>query len=109
MRGLIALSDSRGTIKLDSGFCSSFNNLYFSFGCKVFPDEASITPLIMNEYQRLLRGNEDMFSDTVSTGMQENARTGLARAKMPGECDYFKQNPDVVLEFRTDAHRAMGF
>jgi hypothetical protein len=63
----------------------------------------------MNEYQRLLRGNEDLFSDTVSTGMQENARTGLARSKMPGECDYFKQNPDVVLELRTAAHRAMGF
>jgi hypothetical protein len=84
-------------------------NLYFSFGCKVFPDETSITPLILNEYKQLLRGNEDLFNDAVDSAMKESARAGLARSKEVGECDYFRQNPDVVLEFRSAAHKALGF
>jgi hypothetical protein len=90
-------------------FLTIIKNLYFSFGCKVFSDETSFTPLILNEYKQLLRGNEDLFNDAMDSAMKESARVGLARSKEAGECEYFTQNPDVVLEFRSAAHRALGF
>jgi hypothetical protein len=87
-------------------------NLYFALGCKVFPDETTVMPLLGIEYRSFFNGNLELAANEVQsiTAMTKTkALAGREMAAQPDACDYFKQHPEKVLAFRKAAQAAMGF
>jgi hypothetical protein len=78
-------------------------NMYFALGCKVFPDEVTVTPLLTNEYKLLLDANLEFAGEFEKIGnmMEAKALAGGALAAQPDACDYFKQHPEKVPALRT--------
>lgn len=77
-------------------------NLYFSVGCKVFPNEGAILPLIYNLSQTLDKTIIDLKGQD---RVREAARKGMEMASKDG-CSYWENNPDVVYSLRTAAQSA---
>ncbi|QAY95152.1 hypothetical protein CWB41_04910 [Methylovirgula ligni] len=91
-----------------ANFSEEVTNDFFALGCKVFPDEGAIDGMIGDQ-------RELLWDDAQSLGFQEwdisqLARTaadaGMTKAKLPGACDYWKQNPGKVIEIRRRAEAA---
>jgi hypothetical protein len=85
-------------------------NLYFAVGCKVFASEAAILPLISAQqdalFQQAQAGSGVIIDRELKGLMQSAARDGMTRASNLRACDYWKSNPQAVLDVRRLAEAA---
>jgi hypothetical protein len=76
-------------------------SLYFAIGCKVVPNEVSLTPYIHSLSQAFeARAHESGVHPNETSRMKQAATEGIAKAKEAGACGFWHQHPEMVKEIR---------
>jgi hypothetical protein len=76
--------------------------LYFAVGCKVLPSEADTVYLIGPHGDMIVREAIESRLPIPAAGkmMQAAKEAGLARARKPGGCSFWRQHPQAVYRIR---------
>jgi hypothetical protein len=84
-------------------FVSRMKNIYFAAGCKILDNEAQAGLVDAESARIFVRQKADPKVDDLK---KEAEQDGLARASRPGECDYFRKNPEAAEALRKAAREA---
>ena len=84
-------------------FVSRMKNIYFAAGCKILDNEARAGLVDAEASRVFVRQKADPKVDDLK---KEAEQDGLARASRPGECDYFRKNPEAAEALRKAARDA---
>jgi hypothetical protein len=82
---------------------SRMKNIYFAAGRKILDSEARAGLVDAEAARVFVRQKADPKVDDLK---KEAEQDGLARASRPGECDYFRKNPEAAEALRKAAREA---
>lgn len=77
--------------------------IYFAAGCKILDNEARAGLVDAEAARIFVKQKADPQVDDLK---KEAEQEGLARASRPGECDYFRKNPEAAEALRKAARDA---